>query len=122
MPGAKDTSQLAQNSGNPDIIQKFAEMQNKNEIAEVLKELFDEKKIFLIGDLSPNEIKLATRIYMVSKMKNITIYQEGLAFFCKILLSKNRKSRWEILDAIKGYPQSQGMMSRLNPMNWGGHR
>jgi hypothetical protein len=108
-------------SSSSELVEKFAEMQNKNEIAEVLKELFDQKKIYLIGDLTHNEVKLATRIYMVAKMKNIPIYQQGLAFYCKILLSKNRKSRKEILEAIRGFPTSQGMLSKLNPMNWGRH-
>ena len=102
-----------------DIMKKFADQQGKNEIAEVLKELFDENKIFMIGDLTKDEIKLATRIYMVAKLKNIEVWNTGLAFFCKLMLSRDRKSRKELLEAIKGYNQPKSLLSKLNPMNWG---
>ena len=102
------------------LMNDFASLQNKNEIAEVLKELFDEKKIYLIGDLTKDEIKLATRIYMIAEMKNLELWKKGLAFFSKALLSKDRKSRKELLDAIRGYNQQKGILGRMNPSNWGG--
>jgi hypothetical protein len=102
-----------------EMLESFKNSQRQNDMADVLKELFDENKIYLIGDLSKDEIKLATRIYMISKIKNIPIWQEGLAFYCKILISKDRKSRKEILEAIKGYSSQKGLLQRLNPMNWG---
>jgi len=100
-----------------DITEAFATLQNKNEIAEVLKELFDENKIFMIGDLTRDEIKLATRIYMIADMKNIQTWKQGLFFYCKLLLSRDRKSRREILDAIAGIQKQRSFLSRLNPFN-----
>lgn len=102
-----------------DMLKAFGELQNKNEMAEVLKELFDEKKIFMITDLSKDEIKLATRIYLIAKMKDIKVWKSGLTFFMQLMLSKDRKSRKELLDAIRGYNQQQGFLSKINPKNWG---
>lgn len=104
-----------------DIMSNFQQMQSKNEVAEVLKELFDEGKIYMIGDLTRDEIKLATRIYMIADMKKIDVWKKGLAFFMKLMLSKDRKSRKELLDAIRGYNQQQGFLQKLNPFNRGGH-
>lgn len=100
-----------------EIANAFSQVQNKNEVAEVLKELFDTGKIYLITDLTADEIRLMTRIYMVADMKNIKIWKDGLFIFCKLLLSKNRKSRTELLDAIKGLHQPRGIFSRMNPFN-----
>ena len=101
------------------LMEQFQIEQNKNEIAEVLKELFVEGKINMITDLTPDEIKVATRIYIIADMKGLESWKKGLAFYMKLVLSRNRKSRKEILDAIKGYSSSQGLMSKLNPANWG---
>jgi hypothetical protein len=92
----------------------------KNEMAEVLKELFDEKKIFMIGDLSKEEIQLATRIYIIAKMKGIDMWLEGLVFYSKFLLSRDRRSRRELLDAIKGYNNQQGggFLGMNRPNTW----
>lgn len=117
-------SKMQQNEQNntvavdEELIKQFSQTQNKNEIAEVLHELFDKGKIYMIGDLTKDEIKLATRIYMVSKIKNIEVWQEGLAFFCMIMLSKERKSRKELIHAITGLQQNQNFMQKMfSPIN-----
>jgi hypothetical protein len=102
-----------------DLANAFQQLSTKNEMAEVLKELFDEKKLYMIGDLSKDEIKLATRIYVIADMKKIEIWKQGLAFYIRLLISKDRKSRKEILEAIKGYQQQQGFLSKMNPFNRG---
>lgn len=101
----------------PDIAQQFQEAQTRNEIAEILRELFVEKKIYLITDLSKDEIKLATRIYMIAEMKKIEAWKEGLKFFVTLMLSKDRKSRKELLEAMKGNIGQQSFMQRMNPFN-----
>lgn len=100
----------------PDISQQFQEASHRNEIAEVLRELFHENKIYLITDLSKDEIKLATRIYMLAEMKNIKAWKDGLRFFVTLMLSKDRKSRKELLEAMKG-SMNQSLFQRANPMN-----
>lgn len=98
------------------MMQAFAEMQNKNDMAEVLKELFVEDKMFMITDLSRDEIRLATKIWMIAEMKNIPIYKKGLEMFSKLMLSHDRKSRHELLDAIKGTMPTT-LLQRINPFN-----
>lgn len=113
MPQVIDSSQS--NSGMSDaMLQQFANAQQKNEMAELLKELFDEGKIFMITDVSKDEAIIMTRIYMVAKMKNITIWLDGLAYYCKILLSVGRKSRRELISAIGS--------ASMNPMRMMGNQ
>jgi len=105
----------------PDSLMKaFGEQDKKNEIAEVLKELFKESKINMITDLTSDEIRLMTRIYIIADMKKLEVWKSGLLYYQKLMLSKNRTSRKEILEAIKGYGGERGLISKLNPANWGG--
>jgi len=111
-------------TSDTDLLQAFNKLQTTNEIAEVLKELFDVSKIQLITDLSPDEIKLATRIYVIAELKNMKTWKKGLEFYLKLMLSKNRKSRKELLDAIRGYAGSTSFMDKINPFSsnkWGRH-
>lgn len=111
-----------------DVTSAFNQMQNNNEVTEILKELFDENKIYMISELSKDEIKLATRIYTIAKLKKIESWETGLAFYCKLMLSKDRSSRKEIIMAINGaMGMKRGFFGRLfnrpeqmqpmNPMN-----
>lgn len=109
-------------SEDTQVLSALQTMQLKNEVAEVLKELFNENKILMMTDLSPDEIKLVVRIRMIADMKKIKYWNDGLNLFMKLVLSRDRKSRKEILEAIRGYTQSQGILSRLNPANWKGNR
>jgi len=93
----------------------FSQMQNRNEAVEILKELFDKNKIYMITHLSRDEINLATRIYMIAKMKDLKYWNEGLAFFCQLMLSKDRKSRQELLNGMKAYEERK--MQSTNPFN-----
>jgi hypothetical protein len=86
---------------------------NRNQMAEVLKELFDEKKIEMIGDLSKDEIKLITRIYLIARLKGLHIWEDGANLYIKLLLSKNRESRKEIISAIAGISGKQKLMDRI---------
>lgn len=103
----------------PDMASQFQEAQTRNEIAEVLRELFVEQKIYLITDLNKDEIKLATRIYMIADMKDIKAWKDGLKFFVTLMLSKDRKSRKELLEAMKGNIGQQSFFSKVNPFNRG---
>jgi len=99
-----------------DVIEDaFNKVQNRNESVEVLKELFDEKKIYMISDLSQEQINIATRIFMIAKIKKLQIWQDGLVFFLKLILSKNRQSRKELLDGMRAYEQSRQQNS--NPFS-----
>lgn len=101
-----------------ELYSSFANNQEKNELAEVLKELFNVNKIEMITELTDDEISLMTRILIIAELKGIENWNTGLAFFMKLKLSKNRSSRNELLKAISGYSQQRSMMSRMNPSNW----
>jgi hypothetical protein len=102
---------------NDEIINSFAGMQNKNETTEILKELFDRSKISMINDLSSDEIKLITRIKMISELKNLKVWDKGIEFYLNLKLSHKRKSRREIIDAIKGYQPKEGIFNKFNPLS-----
>jgi predicted DNA-binding protein YlxM (UPF0122 family) len=113
---------IAPTGSDARVMAEFQQMQQKNEIAEVLKELFNSEKILMMTDLSMDEIKLATSIYILAEMKDIKYWKKGIEFYMKLVLSKNRKSRREILEAIKGYSAPQSLISKMNPMNWNRNR
>lgn len=100
---------------NPEsLMMEFSKQQNLSDVVKVLQELFDVKKLRLITDLSEDEIKLITRIRLVANIKDIPIWDQGLDEFMAMQLSKKRRSRSEIIDAIKGYTQQkQGFLPRL---------
>lgn len=92
-----------------DVFNSFSQQQNKSDMNEILKELFNKTKIEMITDLSISEIKLITKIKMVSKIKNIKIYDEGVKMFMELKLSQKRLSRRELIDAVKGFYQTLNM-------------
>ncbi len=96
------------------IEDSFQAMQQKNEMAEVLKELFDKDKIKLTTDLTKDEIKLVTRILVVQKLKDLPQWKVGTEMFMELMLSHRRQSRKEILSAIEGYyRRMHGLMDRI---------
>lgn len=99
----KTTENTVLETSDDKLLDDFHSMETKNEMADIIKELFDKKKIYMIADLSKDEIRLATRIWTIADMKNIEIWKKGLRFYVEALLSNKRQSRREILDAIKGY-------------------
>ena len=105
------------------MMNAFQSQMQRNEMAEIIKELFDPNKIDLITDLTKDEVKLITRILVIADMKGLSIWKSGIKTYMKLVLSKNRMSRKEILEAIRGNPQQGGgFMGKMNPMNWGGGR
>lgn len=100
------------------LLGSFAEGKDKNEIIEVLKELFDPKKINQITDLTDDEIKIITAITVIADMKKMEIWDKGVYVYMSLLLSRNRKSRREVIDAIKGYSERISGLRRLLPANW----
>lgn len=106
---------------SPDtLMSSFQNQQNNSEVVRVLKELFDIKKIKLITDLTDDEIKLITRIRMVAEIKNVDIYDKGITEYISMQLSKKRRSRTEIIEALKGYTQPRTGLQRIFGM--GGNR
>jgi len=111
---------------NEDLMSAVQGMQQKSDISEAIKELFQEdkeKKIFQITDLSEKQIEIATKMLSVAELRDIPEWRNVVNNFCYLQLSKNRKSRFEVLSAISGMV-SGGWWQRssMNPSNWGGNR
>lgn len=96
-----------------DILDKFSDSQEKNEVVEVLKELFMKDKIEMISDLSNDEIALITRIDTIAFYKDIPMWNYAKDYFIKLKLSKNRKSRKELIDAIRSHNQQKDINSGM---------
>lgn len=80
---------------------------------DVLKDLNNEKKTSVMSELSDNEIKLLTKLKLLSKMRKNNLYDDAVSIFMKMRLSKDRQSRKEILTGIKNAhpePQNQNLM------------
>jgi hypothetical protein len=93
-----------------EMIESFASQVNKSEFTEGMSALFDLDKIESITDLTKDEIRLITRINMIADIKDLDIYKRATNLYMRLLLSKQRKSRGEILEMFKG------LMSRMNNM------
>jgi tRNA nucleotidyltransferase/poly(A) polymerase len=91
------------NLNNDRLLDEFNKLQNKSELSEILKELFDINKLELISELSNDETKLITRIYNVSDTYGLDIWKNTVKDLLKLRLSHKRKSRNEIISAVKGY-------------------
>lgn len=87
------------------LLSAFSDNKDKNEVILVLNELLNDNKIKLITDLSQDEIKLITAINMIAKMKDLGIWEQGTDLYMQLLLSKERKSRIEIINAVKGFTE-----------------
>lgn len=104
----QDSEQMA-------LLGSFAEEKEKHEIIEVLKQLFDKEKINMISELSDDEIKLITAIQMCKELKNIEVWGTGADVFMGLLVSRNRKSRLEVIEAVKGYSEKLKGLQKLIP-------
>lgn len=106
-------TQTQEPTSQEQLIRSFNQMQQHTDITEIVKQLFDESKIYMIADMNKQEIQLATRIKIIAGMKGFSEWENGLEFYTKFLLSQNRKSRREILEAIRNYIKKQPFMDRL---------
>ena len=91
------------NSELPDVTKAFADFEKTNDMTAVMKELFDTNKLYMIADMNKDEIKLATRIFAIAHLKGLQSWKNVLRFYITFLISRDRKSRKEILEAIRSY-------------------
>lgn len=89
------------------------DMLSHTALDKAVSEMFNDLKIDMITDLTEDEIKLITRIYMVSELKGIKIYKSGVKHYLRLLLSKKRKSRSELLQAIEGAQKRTTFLDKL---------
>lgn len=93
------------------MVDAFARQQNKNEHVEVLKELFNPAKLRMITELTDAEIAICTRMELIAKLMNASEYADAAEMFMMLRLSRQRKSRHEIIEAVKALfqPGTMGM-------------
>lgn len=116
MTAKEQSQQLVSAHPESQLMNAFQNLQNKSDVAEIIKELFDLSKINVLTELSQDEIRLITRILMISDLKNMPVWEKGVATYMKLMISHKRKSRKEILDAIRGYSKNEdGFFNRMNP-------
>ena len=96
------------------LFSSFNESDSKSDVSEILKELFDKKKLLMISDLTRDEISLITRIYIISKIKKIPQWEHGVKYFIELVISKDRKSRDEIIRAVTGIHMNKFNMMKPN--------
>jgi hypothetical protein len=92
---------------NSSLLDQFANASEKNETVEVLKKLFDKTKLNLITDLKGDHISLITRMLIIADLKNIPQWKQGIITFMELRISKDRKSRTEIIKAISSLMQQK---------------
>jgi hypothetical protein len=102
-----------ENLEQSNLIGDFEAIKEDTEILQVLKELFDKEKIALISDLDEDEIRLSTRILTLGKMKGLIYYEIAVKLFMELMLSRKRKSRIEIIDAVKGFAERFRFMNKF---------
>lgn len=96
------------------ILDSFATASEKNQYVEVLKELFDVTKLKLITDLKSDHVSLITRMLVISDLKDIKEWKDGIDIFMQLRISKDRKSRKELISAIKGVmSEKRGIMDKV---------
>lgn len=101
-----------------DVEERLHGLDEEAEIVKVLKELFDEKKVEMISELSDDELRLITAMLVTSSQLKIPILSVVATKFMKLRLSTNRKSRHELLEAVKGYMAERryGFMDKFRGM------
>jgi len=114
----KDKDKLSAEVNQDILYGSFEKQKDKNEVVQVIKELFDPAKIDQITELTEDEIKIITAISMVAELKDMAVWKHGIDKYMMLMLSKKRKSRSEVIEAIKGYTERVSGLNRLIPQQW----
>ena len=97
---------------NDSIEQMFKNEQNANQ--DNVKELFHEEKVKARTDISPRQVKLITKAYLMGKLTGIKDINSVLLDFLILSISKDRKSRAEYVEGLKAKIENdinKGMMN-----------
>lgn len=99
------------------MVQAFQTQTNKNDKVEILKELFDKLKVKMITELSLNQIKIATKILAIARIKGIKCWEDLMNDYFELSLSNRRLSRKELLEAMKTDNEERGIVDKIR--RWG---
>lgn len=102
-----------------DIINAFSESYGQNDTVQVLNKLFDKDILEMITELSDDEIAIVSRIFGISELKNLEIWKKVANIYISLVISRKRKGRTEVIDAIGRFDMKK-RMSRLFGSPYGG--
>jgi len=68
---------------------------------DVFKDMTDIKKVNLLTQLNDNQVKIITKLMMLSDMRNKKMYEKICNMFMLLQVSSGRQSRTELLQGIK---------------------
>jgi hypothetical protein len=111
--GIQDNKNIIAIRDNPVNYMPPSSLLEKNQTLESVKELFDPKKIEKITDLTPDEIRLITRMWLIADMKGLDIWKKGLDYYMSLMLSANRKSRKELINVLAGIKENKSFGQKL---------
>ena len=97
-------------------------LMNQSPLDQAVKEMFNEKKIDMITDLNDDEIKLITRINLIAEKKGLQAWKLAVLYYERLLLSRKRKSRGELLQAIEGSQKRGSFLERVGDLFKGGDK
>ena len=98
------------------MMEAFAQsQQEKNQTVEVIKQLFDHDKLKKIAQLNSDERNILIAIYTIAELEDVPMYKQIADMYVEMSLSLDRKSRKEVIEAIKGsfQPQQNGIGDRM---------
>ena len=95
------------------ILEDFTKSQDKNELVEVLNQLFKLENINMITELSSDAVSLITAIETIAEYKDIPMWNFATAKYKALMISKDRKSRKELIEAIKTQNQQKTAGEKL---------
>jgi hypothetical protein len=96
-----------------EILDSFTKNQDKNEIVEVLNQLFKIENIDMITELSTDAVSLITAIETIAEYKDIPMWNFAVGKYKTLMVSKNRKSRKELIEAIKTQNHERNASDKL---------
>jgi len=97
-----------------DLLKQDEKKDIESAVYEVLKDLNNTNKKDILTELSESDIKLIMRLNMLSQMRKKKIYKDITELFMLLRISKARKSRLEILKAIKNANPESSMKDKMN--------
>lgn len=96
-----------------ELVYSSTELSKISAIAEGVKQLQDFKNIFAVTDLTTTQIMLFSQARTEGEFWDIPEYSIILKELATMLLSKDRKSRKEIIDALGGMSGKKKFGDRL---------
>lgn len=113
MKNANPFTDAAKSMESQTVVYSNTELQKISAIAEGIKQLNDFKNIFAVSDFTPLQIMLISKARIIGEFWNINEIETILTDLAVLSLSKNRKSRQEIINALIGLAGKKPIGQRI---------